>query len=256
MTDLASLNHELVSVEFDAVVHLAALSHVVNPNPTDFYKTNVIGTNNLFDSILKRSKLPNKLIVASSALIYGKNASYLTSEIVSPQPQGHYAISKMAMEHVAHNYMDRLPIVLVRPFNYTGIFQPESFVIPKIISHFKTRQNSIELGNIDVEREFNDVRYICDVYLALLAYGEAGQTYNVCSGKGICLRELIKILSARIGYEIKVVQNTNLIRDNEVPLLTGDPAKLNALFNNYQIAPPRRSLEEVLMEMLLEKSMR
>ncbi len=75
---------------------------------------------------------------------------------------------------MARTYADRLPIVLTRPFNYTGVGQSESFVVPKLVSHFANRSASVELGNIDVVRDFSDVRAVAEAYVRLLDSGGPG----------------------------------------------------------------------------------
>ena len=132
------------------------------------------------------------------------------------------------MEHMARTYRDRLPIVISRPFNYTGVGQSANFLIPKLVSHFATRATSIELGNLHVEREFNDVRMVCAVYLALLVKGEPNEVYNVCSGQPYTLQHVIGLLSAITGHHMGVQVNPAFVRANEVHRLCGSPEKLEA----------------------------
>jgi nucleoside-diphosphate-sugar epimerase len=120
-----------------------------------------------------------------------------------------------------------LPIVITRPFNYTGPGQAPQFLIPKLVSHFARRAPAIELGNLHVEREFNDVRMVCDAYLALLAHGVPGEAYNVCSGQPYTLQHVIGVLSDITGHKLDVQVNPAFVRANEVHRLCGSPRKLS-----------------------------
>jgi nucleoside-diphosphate-sugar epimerase len=137
-------------------------------------------------------------------------------------------MSKLAMEHMAWTYLDRLPIVITRPFNYTGPGQAPQFLIPKLVSHFARKAEAIELGNLQVEREFNDVRMVCDAYLALLGHGVAGQVYNVCSGQPYTLQHVIETLEQITGHSMTVKVNPAFVRANELHRLCGSPEKLLA----------------------------
>ena len=83
------------------------------------------------------------------------------------------------MEHMARTFMDRLPIIVTRPFNYTRVGQSK-VLIPKIVTHFSLKR-LIQLGNIDVERDFLDVRDVAAFYLAIAQHQPAGETFNFCS---------------------------------------------------------------------------
>jgi nucleoside-diphosphate-sugar epimerase len=155
-------------------------------------------------------------------------------------------MSKLAMEHMARTYLDRLPVVFTRPFNYTGPGQAPDFLIPKLVSHFALFASAIDLGNLHTEREFNDVRMVCDAYLALLDHGVLGEVYNVCSGQPYTLQTVLDELTKITGHELVVRVNPAFVRANEVHRLCGDPAKLLAC-----VGPLRRpALRETLQTML------
>jgi len=127
---------------------------------------------------------------------------------------------------MARTYLDRLPLFFVRPFNYTGPWQAKSFVIPKLVSHFAQRAEAVELGNLDVEREFNDVRFVCEAYLRLLQKAMPGEVYNICSGKPVTLKSVIELLGQITGHQLQVNVNPAFVRSNEIHRLCGSPAKL------------------------------
>ena len=210
----------------DAVVHLAAISFVGHADSTAFYAVNVVGTTNLLQAIIEKGDAPRKILIASSANIYGNCKQSPISETQPPAPANHYAASKVAMEHMVHTFTERLPIVITRPFNYTGAGQSTQFIIPKLVQHFALKSKYIELGNLDVEREFNDVRMVCRSYLSLLDQGHPGETYNVCTGTPYALRQVIHMLEEITKHKPDINVNPAFVRNNEVHQLTGNPSKL------------------------------
>lgn len=226
LTDKAAVASEVLQVHADAVVHLAAISFVGHADDTAFYGVNVVGSVNLLAGLVASPFKPSKVLLVSTANVYGNcNISPIT-EKHAVSPVNHYAMSKLAMEHMARTYFDRLPIIITRPFNYTGPGQASNFLIPKLVSHFVRRMPSIELGNLHVEREFNDVRMVCDAYLALLEKGQPGEIYNVCSGQSFSLLQVIAMLTELTGHQLDVQVNPAYVRANEVHRLSGDANKL------------------------------
>jgi nucleoside-diphosphate-sugar epimerase len=250
LTNANAVNLEVAAIAPNYVVHLAGLSSVDHADQEALYRVNLFGTMNLLNALAKLPNAPESVLLASSANVYGNAAASPIDESVCPKPVSHYAISKLAMEHVAAIFSNRLPIVIARPFNYTGVGQESRFVIPKLIEHFKRHAESVELGNMEVEREFNDVRTVCEAYLRLLQLGRSGQIYNVCSGRPVSLKTLIETLIRITGHKIKTTVNPDFVRTNEVHSLCGNPAKLEACIGSLQ-SP---QLEDTLRWMLSEKA--
>jgi nucleoside-diphosphate-sugar epimerase len=226
----------------DYVVHLAAISFVQHADAEAFYRVNVIGTLNLLQAIADTGLSPRRILVASSANVYGNATSGIITEEQAPQPVNHYAVSKVAMEYLVRTWCDRLPIVVTRPFNYTGVGQEPHFLVPKIVSHFVKRAPVIELGNLDVERDFSDVRMVARAYRGLLERDCAGQVVNVCSGTPYSLRDILNMMQAIAGYKIEVQVNPAFVRQSEVKTLVGSVDKLRQLVGDVGILP----LEETL----------
>ena len=226
LIDIAKVRSEILRVAPDAVVHLAAISFVGHAMDAEFYGVNVVGTMNLLSALAALPHKPYKVLLASSANVYGNCDHSPIAEDQIVAPVNHYAMSKLAMELMARTYLDRLPLVFSRPFNYTGVGQGASFLIPKLVSNFVQRAPLVELGNLHVEREFNDVRMVCKAYLALLSHGVIGEVYNVCTGEAYSLLQVIRLLSDITGHMINVQVNPAFVRVNEVHRLCGSPNKL------------------------------
>jgi GDP-6-deoxy-D-talose 4-dehydrogenase len=253
LTDSKALDQELAdlcnSAPLDAVVHLAAISHVTHADLDAFYRVNVVGTAYLLDALLKAGQHCNVLL-ASSANVYGNAEQSPIAETQAPSPANHYAVSKLAMEYVARIYQDRLPLLVVRPFNYTGPLHHESFLIPKLVKHFVERQATVSLGNTHVLREFNDVRMVCASYLALLTSGTPGEIYNICTGKVYSLDEVLATLAHLTGHPIEVQINPAFVRANEIHRLCGNPDKLVATIGLGQTFEIAQTLQWMLDEAL------
>lgn len=250
LTDREALLHQVLDAAPDAVVHLAAISFVGHADDNAFYAVNVIGTTNLLAALAQLPRPPLRVLLASSANVYGNCEASPIAESQPPAPVNHYAMSKLAMEHMARTYADRLPLVMTRPFNYTGPGQAVNFVIPKLVDHFARRAPSIALGNLHVEREFNDIRMVCSAYLQLLQHGKPGETYNVCSGQPYTLQQVIDTLTRITGHSIEVEVNPAFVRANEVHRLCGNPAKLQALLSAHGATLVNPPLEDTLRRML------
>jgi nucleoside-diphosphate-sugar epimerase len=246
LTDAKAVMEEVAAIAPTHVVHLAAISAVTHADETGIYRVNLFGSMNLLNALAALPVAPRKILLASSANIYGNTVISPITEETCPQPVNHYAISKLAMENVAATFANKLDIVSARPFNYTGLWHDDRFVIPKMIQHFIQRREVIELGNMNVEREFNDVRMVCHTYLKLLELGEAGQAYNVCTGKPLSLQSVLDTLQHLTQHRIEVRVNPAFVRPNEIHRLCGSPAKLEACIGSL----PAYSLEETLTWML------
>lgn len=246
LTNKMAVAEEVLQIAPDAVVHLAAISFVGHTDDAAFYNVNVVGTTNLLAALLALPSKPFKVLLASSANIYGNCEASPITENQPAAPMNHYAMSKLAMEYMAHTYAGQLPLVITRPFNYTGAGQAGQFLIPKLVDHFVRLAPLIELGNLHVEREFNDVRMVCNAYLALLLQGQAGQAYNVCTGQTYTLQNVLDLLTNMTGYRLPVKVNPAYVRANEVHRLCGNPEKLQ----NCTGALPTYALTDTLRWMM------
>ena len=196
----------------------------------------------MLEALAGLEQRPKAVLLASSANIYGNSGVEVIDESVALAPANDYAVSKLAMEYMARLWMDRLPIVITRPFNYTGVGQAPQFLLPKIVGHFKRGERVIELGNVDVERDFSDVRTVASAYCKLLQHAPAGETFNVCSGVAVSLKEVLAMMAEIAGYEIEVRVNPAFVRANDVKRLQGNAGKLRQVIGDIGAIPLRATL--------------
>lgn len=246
LNDADELNRHIGEIQPDIVIHLAALAFVGHGDPKAFYDVNLVGTRNLLQSLADCRHRPEAVLVASSANVYGNTSEGQLDEQTAPLPANDYAVSKLAMEYMAKLWMPQLPMIITRPFNYTGVGQAENFLLPKIVSHFCRKAEVIELGNVDVARDFSDVRTLVAAYRRLLEARAFGRTVNVCSGRTYSLRDIISMCSEITGHEIEIRINPEFVRKNEVRTLSGDNDLLKTLIGDWEVPPIRETLRWML----------
>lgn len=235
LTDRQAVHLAIVEAEPDFVIHLAAVSFVGHDDVEAIYRTNLLGTRHLLEGLSLLSAKPRHTILASSANVYG-NAGGRIDESTPPAPANDYGVSKLAMEYLAALWTET-PVTIVRPFNYTGVGQDERFLIPKIVAHFRRKADEIELGNVDVTRDFNDVRNVAEIYVDLLHTAGGTGPLNICSGKETSLAAVIETLSAISGHDLAVRVNPKFVRANDVRRLVGDPARMMQVAGERQMRP-------------------
>ncbi|MFF7706681.1 GDP-mannose 4,6-dehydratase [Pseudomonas sp. NPDC007930] len=246
LLDAASLREAVAQVSPQVVIHLAAQAFVGHGDPASFYQVNLIGTRYLLEALASAAQPPRCVLLASSANVYGNAQEGLLDEHSPVQPANDYAVSKLAGEYVAGLFTSRLPLVITRPFNYTGVGQGEQFLLPKIVAHVRQRAELIELGNLDVARDFSDVRAVVAAYRHLVAQCPAGHTVNVSSGQSHTLRQVLALCEALSGHRMEVRVNPAFVRANEVKTLTGDNRKLLGLAPGWSTPPLRDTLQWML----------
>lgn len=229
LMDLQGLKSVIKQINPEYVIHLAAIAFVAHGDTDEIYQTNLIGTQHLLQALSELTVMPKHIILASSANIYGNTQVEPIVEETSFAPVNDYAVSKVAMEYMAKTWQGKLPISIVRPFNYTGVGQSSQFLLPKIVKHFKEKAEIIELGNLDVVRDFSDVRDVVDAYARLLTLEGKGEAYNVCSSNGTSLSEVLETMMAISEHSIEVKVNPAFVRANEVKRLIGSDKKLSSV---------------------------
>jgi len=139
---------------------------------------------------------------------------------------------------------------VVRPFNHIGPGQSPNFAVSalakRIVDAERTGATEIPVGNLSARRDFTDVRDVVRSYRLLLASGAPGAVYNVCSGVDVSIQEIADRLLAAAGSTVRLVQDPSLMRPVEVPVLRGDPTRLQEATGWSPDLPLDRTLADVL----------
>lgn len=248
----------------DRIYHLAAVSNVRSSwlSRRETLETNVLGTQNLLEAVRLEAPRARVLFVSSSD-VYGAAADGeaplgedATVRIVSP-----YAWSKAAGEALCGFYgrIEGLDIVIARPFPHTGPGQAPDFVCGDWARQVVRMERGeaepvLRVGNLEVRRDFSDVRDVVRAYMALMDRGRSGQTYNVCTGRAVSLREILEFFTgaARLGPggaggpAIRVEVDPSKLRKTDVPRLVGDNAKIVSETGWRPRIPIRETLGDLL----------
>jgi GDP-4-dehydro-6-deoxy-D-mannose reductase len=256
LRDGGAVKAALEGVACDAVIHLAAISFVPESvaRPHETYEINLHGTINLIEA-LKARRFSGGFIYVSSGDVYGAvplEGLPITEEWI-PHPRNPYSAAKLAAEAYCYQaaLADGMRVVIARPFNHIGSGQSERFVLPAMAKQLRDIKQGrqapvVEVGNIDVTRDFSDVRDVLRAYLALLASGRAGETYNVCSGVernvGDVLRQMLEIA----GVQARVQVSEEKRRPHEQKRHYGSNGKLCAHTGWQPRIPFEQSLRDLL----------
>ncbi len=221
----------------DAVIHLAGQTFVPTAfrDPEGTLRTNLLGTLNLLQA-LKRRGFQGTFLYVSSGDVYGQVdiAQLPITETLLPRPRNPYAVSKLAAEHLCLQWSFTEPewrVLIARPFNHVGPGQAETFLIPDMAHQLvRVRKGlqtpELQVGDVDVSRDFLDVRDVVQAYFELLDKGRSGEIYNVCSGTERNIRELILQMADLAGLEITLKQDSDRLRRAEQRRVAGSCRKL------------------------------
>jgi GDP-4-dehydro-6-deoxy-D-mannose reductase len=248
------------SAQPDWVFHLAAISNVRQSweKKRETMETNIMGTFFLFEAVKKFSPGARILFISSSDVYgvvpgTGGAAPRPLSEDDPFQLVSPYALSKFGGELMAGFYRrsEGLDVVIARPFPHTGPGQSPDFVCSdwarQIIQIERGSQEPvIRVGNTEVLRDFTDVRDAVSAYVLLLEKGKAGEVYNVCSGRGTALREVLGILLSSASKDVSVEQDPEKLRKVDIPHLVGDNRKIRSETGWEPLIPLERALADIL----------
>jgi GDP-4-dehydro-6-deoxy-D-mannose reductase len=255
VTDAGSVNDAFESAQPNVVYHLAALAHVGESwaDPGVVVRVNVEGTVNVLDAASRVGA--RRVLVVGSANEYASNAAAgPIGEDAPVRPVTPYGASKAAAAIFAEQAFlaTGLETIRTRAFNHAGPGQSPTFLVPALAARIAaaeaTGRDQITVGSLEPVREVNDVRDVVRAYRLLVEHGTAGDVYNVCSGVGYSVSEIVDRLMAMAKRELRTVVDPELVRPVDVPSFVGDPSKLRAA-TGYE---PKYTLDDTLGAVLEE----
>ena len=246
-----------VDLPYDAVVHLAAIASGVAAlhDPGAAWEVNAAGTArvmNVLAEARRKDRADPVVLTVSTGEVYGRGQSLPRRETDPPAPCSPYAASKLGAEEAALEAWRRsgLRVVIARGFAHTGPGQTTDFVIPAFAQRLKFAKQIgapvVKVGNLEPIRDLLHVQDVVDAYVRLLAQGHAGEVYNVASGKGTSLEDVLFRMAELLGVQAIPEADPDLMRPADIPHLVGDSAKLRAVTG----WSPRRSLDDTLRDVL------
>jgi GDP-4-dehydro-6-deoxy-D-mannose reductase len=253
VTDPINVMEIIEKTRPDYIFHLAGFSSVAASfqNRDVCKKINVGGTQNILEAVVKAKIKPHILIV-SSAEVYGKPAFIPITEKHPLDPQSPYAESRIEQERVCSDYIKnhKVHIVISRSFNHSGPGQSDTFALSNFSKQIamieKGLQGSIKVGNLDAIRDFSDVRDVVKAYYLLSVNGKKGEVFNVCSGKGHAIKELLGILLNLSSMQIAIEADPARLRPSDIPVLVGDNTKCTSRVGWRPTIPIESTLENLL----------
>lgn len=258
LQDAASIRAALDLARPDVVFHLAAQTFVPESfaSPAATYETNAVGTARLTEAVREYAtggEAMPRILFTSSAEVYGVRdpADFPLRETLEPRPATPYAASKCAAEAIltAEARAFGMDVVVARAFNHIGPGQSERFVVPSLAAQLAAvaagGASLLLVGNLNAARDFLDVRDVVAAYLALARDGAAGETYNVCSGTPVKVRDVLRDLIHIAGVAVEVREDPQRFRPLDVPVFFGSAEKLRSRCGWVPTIPLERSLRHV-----------
>lgn len=246
----------------DRIYHLAGQASVGESldQPVFTWEVNATGTLRLLHALQDAKVEGVRLVLASSAEVYGAvpSADQPILESRPARPLTPYGSSKVAAETVVSQYARAgvVNAVIARSFNHIGPGQDERFVLPSMAAQLVAigrgeRAPVLEVGNVEVSRDFLDVRDAVRGYVTLMEHGDQAETYNICSGRSRTLMDVLERLVELSGTRARIEVDPERVRPIDIPLLEGDSGRLQALGWH-----PSYSLDRTLSDLLDEAASR
>jgi len=256
---LSTIEIERVIFDFkpNFILHLASYSSVALSwkTPSIIFINNA----NIFLNILeavRKLNLDTRILSVGSSEEYGniKEENLPVTEDAPLNPSSPYAVARVSQELLSKVYVKGfdLDIVLTRSFNHIGPMQKDVFVIASfakqlvMIKKSKYSDRNLITGDVSVIRDFCDVRDVASAYYLLLHNGKKGEIYNVCSGIGISLRELISIMADILSINVSITIDETLIRPDENRKIIGCNEKIRRSLGWNPQYPLKQSLCDIL----------
>jgi len=255
--DRAGLRNALDRAHPDGVFHLAAVAFVPKTieRPELAYEVNFLGTVELLAAVREVAPRARVLLVTTGE-IYGAIDPQRDLPIVEAQPLrplSPYSVSKAAADLAGFQsfWSQSLDVVRARPFNHTGPGQPPEFVCSEFARALVAAETgagpaTLRVGNLDVERDFSDVRDIVRGYVALFEKGTGGEAYNLGSGSATPLRTILEELRSLTRIPVAVETDPRKLRAREIPRLVGSIDKIGRATAWRPKIPLRRTLTDLM----------
>jgi GDP-4-dehydro-6-deoxy-D-mannose reductase len=251
LSQASSLTSLIQNLAPTQIYHLASLSSVADSylQPHAIIDNNFRLTLNLLETLRQHSPR-SRLLLISSGEIYAPNAHPI-SETHPLRPSNPYAASKAIQDMLGQSYASsyKLPVIIARPFNHIGPHQREGFVVADFASQIaKIEQgqiSEIRVGNLEVARDFTDVRDIVKAYYLLMNKGKIGEIYNLGSGQATKISTIMEKLTLLAKVKIKVTVDKNKFRPVDTPSITAQINKIVSL--GWQ---PQITLDQTLSDIL------
>jgi GDP-4-dehydro-6-deoxy-D-mannose reductase len=252
----AAVRDDLGRVRPDLLIHLAARSFVPASfaQPHETFEVNLLGTLNILQG-LQEAGFSGRMLYVSSGDVYGAvpEEGLPVSESRFPVPRSPYAVSKVASELLCHQYhlSSGLDVMVARPFNHIGPGQNAQFVVPGFAQQVARiadglQEPRIDVGDIDVTRDFCDVRDVVRAYALLLQSGRPGEIYNVSSGQEIRIRDILKRLCGIAKVDPEIAQDSARLRPSEQRRMVASSQKLKLDTGWVPVIPLDTSLNQIL----------
>ena len=254
LRDAQAVLDTVASVAPDRVFHLAADASVARSwaAPSETLRNNVGGTLNLLEAI--RAEAPEaRVLVAGSGEQYGPPDELPVDESAPLRPQSPYAVSKCSADLLAGFYADAhgMHVVRTRAFNHTGPGQPHTYVVSSFARQIARAEAAgrseveVTTGNIEVRRDFSDVRDVTRAYLVAIERADPG-AYNVCSGRAVKIADILAALADQSPLHVAQRTDPSLVREHDVMEIRGSHEKLTAATGWRPEIPLERTLGDIL----------
>lgn len=238
------------------IVHLAGQASVRQSfdDPAQTLSDNTRPALNILN-LLRRRGSRTRVLLVGSADEYGsvEPVQLPLTEATPANPESPYALAKAIQNQYGRMFakLYDVDVVMTRSFNHTGPGQRDAFVLSNFARQVAairrgTRSETIEVGNLDVKRDFLDVRDVCDAYVVLLKKGRAGETYNVCSGQSYRIGDMLRQMCDIANQQVTIRVDSTRLRPVDMPDLRGDPGKMHA----HTGWSAKRPIEETLRSLL------
>ncbi len=256
ITDASAVKSVILQVNPDQIFHLAAQSYVPFSwrAPHQTLSTNILGELNLFEA-LRQTKMESLVHIAGSSEEYGLvlPEEIPIKETNALRPLSPYGVSKVAQDLLGYQYFKSygLPIIRTRAFNHEGPRRGEVFVtstFSKQIAEIEKGKKDpvIHVGNLNAVRDYLDVRDVVRAYALALSKGSPGEVYNICSGEGIKIGDMLKKLLSLSRVEVKIEEDPARMRPSDVELLVGSSEKFRQATGWKPEIPFTQTLQDLL----------